>query len=71
MLGIADLADGCVAILVDLADLARGQSDLRVTFIARHQRRRAARRTNHLSAPTRRQLDVMDGQPDGDGLERK
>ena len=42
MLGVTDLANGGVAILIHLADFARGQAQLRIAFIARHQRRRAA-----------------------------
>ena len=71
MLRVAHLADRCIAFLVDPANFARGQPDLRITFVARHQRRRAARRTHHLPAVTRRQFDVVNRQTDWNRLERQ
>src|ERR1700722_20410123 len=38
MLGVAHLADGCIAGLVKLADFTGRQADLRITFVAGHQR---------------------------------
>ena len=43
MLRIADLANRRIAFFVHLADFTRRQADLRITFVARHQSRRAAR----------------------------
>jgi len=71
VLRVADLADGRITISIHLADFTRRQTNLRVTFVARHQRRRAARRTHHLAATTRRQFDIMDRDADRNGLERK
>src|SRR5262245_4809811 len=48
--GITDLADRRETVLVDAPDFARRQTELRITFIARHQSRATARRTNHLTA---------------------
>src|SRR5206468_2070368 len=50
VLGIADLADGRVAILVYAADFAGRKSNLSVTFITRHQSRRATGGADHLRA---------------------
>src|SRR5258706_6400283 len=63
MLGIADLANGRVAILVDSADFTRGQANLRITLIARHKSGRASGGANHVSAAARHHLDVMNRQP--------
>src|SRR5256885_16786075 len=52
VLDIADLPDGGRTILVDAANLTGGQTNLRVTFVPRHQRRRRARHANHLPAAT-------------------
>src|SRR5258706_15588127 len=62
VLGIADLADGGVTILIDAPDFARWQADLRVTFVPGHQRRCPASGAHHLGATARNQLNIMDRQ---------
>ena len=71
MLDVAHLADGRVTGLMNSADFARRQPDGRITLIPRHEGRRSPSRAHHLAAATGGDLDVMNGQADRDGLERK
>ena len=71
VLRIANLADGRVALRIEFADLTRRQAQLRVTLVARHQRRRAARRTDHLPAMAGRDFNIMNRKADGNGFERQ
>jgi hypothetical protein len=68
---VADLADGGVALFVDAANFAGGQTNLRKAFIARHQGRRTARRTDHLTAATGGELKIVDGAADRNRLQGK
>jgi hypothetical protein len=54
MLGVANLADGGVAIFVNAPNFTRRQADLSVAFVAGHERCSAASGTDHLAAASRR-----------------
>src|SRR4030095_7520408 len=71
MLRVAHLANRGHAILVNLSDLTRGQPYLRVIGVARHEGRRAASGTDHLSAASWHQLDVVNGQSDWNAGKRQ
>ena len=71
MLGVAHLADGGIAILVDAPDFAGRQANLRVALITRHQGGRAPGRAHHLGAASRNDLNVMDRQADGHSSQRQ
>src|SRR4051794_5616257 len=58
VLGIADLADGGIAIFVDTPNFARRKANLGIAFVARHQRCSATSSSDHLAAAARRQFDV-------------
>src|SRR5438132_2661315 len=47
------ISNGRVAILVNLANLTRGQANLCIPFVSRHQRGCASCGANHLRAATR------------------
>src|SRR5438445_2638832 len=68
VLGVADLADGGVTILVEPADFAGGQANRGVTFVAGHERRRAARGADHLSAAAGNDFDIVNGEANRDGF---
>src|SRR5512133_2255835 len=71
VLGVADLANGGVAVFVHLADFTGRQANLRVTLIPRHQSGRRAGGPNHLSAAAGYQLDIMNRQTHRNGAQRK
>src|SRR5438094_9034277 len=71
LLRVSDLADGRVTILVDPAYFAGRQTNLRVAFIPRHQRRRAACRTHNLAAAAGRQLEVVNLDSNPNRLQRQ
>src|SRR5581483_8342888 len=71
VLGVAHLPDRRVAILVDPADFARRQANLRVTVRAGHQRGSGARGANHLTALAGDQFDIMNRQTNGDRPQRQ
>src|SRR5690242_15572845 len=54
---VRDLADRRAAVLVDHAHLARGQAELRVVAVLRHELRRRARRADELRALADLELD--------------
>src|SRR6478752_3649901 len=60
LLGVADLADGRAAARVDVADLARGQTQLGVRAVLRDEAHRGARRTGHLRTAAGTELDRVD-----------
>src|SRR5262249_4033667 len=71
--GVVDvrhLADRRLTIEVDLANLARRHTDLRVVAILRHQRSAGAGRANELAALALAHLDVVDGRAERDVPER-
>src|SRR6266487_1164955 len=59
VLCVANLADRRIAILINLANFARRQSNLRIPLVARHKSSRPSGTTDHLRAAARSQLDVM------------
>src|SRR5256885_8626166 len=69
--GVADLADGGVAILVEAANFAGGQANHGVAFVAGHQRGRATGAADHLRALSGNDLEIVNGQADGDGTKRQ
>src|SRR5690606_13301251 len=60
LLGVAHLADSRAAARVDVANLARGQAQLRVRSVLRDQAHRGTGGTRELRAPTRLELDRVD-----------
>src|SRR3954468_11809984 len=60
VLGVAELSDGGPALEQDFADFGRGQPDLRVLALFRHQLAEGAGRADHLRAVPLLQLDVVD-----------
>src|SRR5690606_15573578 len=71
LLGVADLADRRTAARVDVADLARGQTQLSVGTVLGDQTHRGAGRTRHLRSATGAQLDRVDHGTGGDVLQRQ
>ena len=71
MLDVADLTNSRVTVLVNPADLTRGEADLRVAVVHRHDDRRTAGTSHHLGTPPGSQLQIVNGKPDRDGLQRK
>src|SRR6478609_5747872 len=57
LLGVADLADRRAAARVDVADLARGETQLGVGAVLRDETHRGARRAGELGAPAGTELD--------------
>src|SRR6478752_2706946 len=68
---VRDLADGCAAQHVDLANLAARQFDLRVGAVFRHQLSRGTGRANELSAFAFAHLDVVNHRAGRDVTERQ
>src|SRR6478752_4200186 len=68
---VRDLADGCAAQHVDLANLAARQFDLRVGAVFGHQLSRGAGGANELSAFAFAHLDVVDHRAGRDVTERQ
>src|SRR5438477_5727107 len=66
VIGVANLADGGVTVFVDQADFTGRQTDLRVSFVARHERGRPPGSADHLGASAWSKLDVVDRHPDRD-----
>src|ERR1043166_6940379 len=66
VLGISDLADGCIAVFVDFSDLARRQPDLSIPLVARHEGGGAAGGADHLGTSAGDQLNIMNRQANGD-----
>src|SRR5690606_22390841 len=71
LLGIADLADRRTAARVDVADLARGQTQLGVGAVLRDQAHGGTGRTGQLRAATGTQLDRVDHGTGGAVLRRR
>src|SRR5690606_23718961 len=71
LLGVADLADGRAAARIDVADLARGQTQLGVGAVLRDEPHRGARRTSHLGAPAWLELDRVNDRTRRDVLQRQ
>src|SRR6059036_1514954 len=68
---VADLADGRQAVFVDPPNFPRGQTNLRVTSVARHERRGRTGAADHLAAAAGSQFEIVNWQADGNRLERK
>src|ERR1051326_17302 len=54
VLGITNLTDSGVAVLVNPANFARRKADLSIAFVARHERGSAAGGSDHLAPASRR-----------------
>jgi len=70
-LSISHLPDRGEALFVNPSNFPRGQSNLGVAAISRHQRRMRTCRTNHLSTAPREKLDIVNRQSNGDVRQRK
>src|SRR5690606_36286734 len=71
LLGVADLADRRAAARVDVADLARGQTQLGVGALLRDESHRGAGRAGELGSPTGLELDRVHDRADGDVAQRQ
>src|SRR6478735_6634076 len=60
LLGVADLADRGAAARIHVADLARGETQLGVGAVLRHEAHGRTGRARHLGAATRAELDRVD-----------
>src|SRR3569833_2112868 len=68
---VADLADYCAAFRVDLAGLARAESQRRVRTFYRHELPAGAGAARELGAAARLHLDAVDRGADGDVAQRQ
>src|SRR5262249_33156746 len=71
VLGVTNLTDRRETVLIHTANFAGRQTQLRIAFVARHQRRTTTSGTDHLTATARSHFDVVNRQTDGNILERK
>src|SRR5690349_24548514 len=71
LLGVADLADGRAAARVDVADLARGQAQLGVGAVLRHEADGGTGRARHLRAAAGTELDGVDDRTGRDVAQRQ
>src|SRR5436190_6977495 len=71
VLGVADLADGGVTVFWNAANFTRGQTNLRIARVARHQRRRGTGTANDLATLAGVQLDIVNRDADRNRFERE
>src|SRR5690606_8711822 len=71
LLGVADLADGGTAARIDVADLARGETQLSVGAVLGDETNRCSGRTRHLRAAAGAELDGVDDGTGGDVPQRE
>src|SRR6478609_7961390 len=71
LLGVADLADRRAAARVDVADLARGETQLGVGAVLRDETHRGARRAGELGAAAGTELDRVHDRTRGDVAQRQ
>src|SRR5882724_1025106 len=71
VLRISDLANSRVAILVDAPDFTGRKANLGIAFVAGHKSRSATCRSDHLSATSGCQFEIMNRETDRNGAKRK